>query len=146
MSLPTTPAAYNDCYEIWTAATTLRGGCRSLVGPDFAKAVYLRMRMHQARQILRNINRRAYPTENPLWNTSEFDAFKVSIKEDSDGNHWLYVEPHGNWAAVDSIEAIPDEELGILPEDIAAKNLSAITYHPQPLLGAPDADVSNDLD
>jgi hypothetical protein len=115
MPLPIQTAAYTDCYEIWAAAARLRIGCRSYVGPIYAQAEYLRMRLHQARKLLRDQSKRAYPREHPLWGQSEYDAYKVLIKPDDDDHYWIYIESHGNWGAVASIEAIPDEEIPILP-------------------------------
>lgn len=120
MSLPTTPAAYNDCYEIWDAAIRLGHGCRTLVGPEANKAEYLRARMHQARQLQRNLNKRAYPPDHPSWGTSEYDSYKTTIKIDDDGDYWLYVEYHGNWAAVANIEPIPPDERGPTPDNLQA--------------------------
>lgn len=115
MSLPVQIAAYTDCYEIWSTAAQLRVGCRTFVGPDYAKAEYLRMRMHQARSLLRDQSKRAYPREHPLWGQSDYDAYKITLKPDEDTNYWLYVELHGNWAAAANIEPIPPDELGVLP-------------------------------
>lgn len=117
MSLPTQLGAYADCYELWSAADSLKVGCRTFVGPDYRHAEYLRMRMHQARKLLRDQSKRAYPREHKLWNSSDYDIYKLTIKDDSDGNYWLYIELHGNWAAASNIEPIPAEELGAIPAE-----------------------------
>jgi hypothetical protein len=111
LPLPIQPGAYTDCYEIWAQAEALGTGCRTLVGPNLATAEYLRMRMHQARKLLRDQSRRAYPKEHPLHNTSEYDRYKLTIKSDEDDNYYLYVEPHGDWGAVRNIEPIPPDEI-----------------------------------
>jgi hypothetical protein len=55
---------------------------------------------------------------HPAWDTSEYDSYKITIKQDTADNFWLYVEPHGNWAAVANIEPIPAEEQLIQPPAI----------------------------
>jgi hypothetical protein len=118
VSLPQQPGVYRDCYEIWSRAQSTPGGCRTFVGTSMAQAEYLRSRMHQARKLLRNQSKRAYPREHPAWDTSEYDSYKITIKQDTADNFWLYVEPHGNWAAVANIEPIPAEEQLIQPPAI----------------------------
>lgn len=114
MSLPIQPAAYNDCYAIWEAAASTRGGGRTPAG-TYAQALYLRQRMHQARSLLRDQSRRAYPKDHPLWNTSTYDEYKIVLKVDDENDYWLYVEHHGNWNAVAGFEPIPEDEMPALP-------------------------------
>lgn len=131
MSLPTQLGAYADCYELWSTADHLKVGCRTFIGPEYSKAEYLRMRMHQARKLLREQSKRAYPREHKLWNSSDYDIYKLTIKSDSDGNHWLYIELHGDWAAASNIEPIPPEELGAVPAELEPfRTATTLPNHP----------------
>lgn len=125
MSLSRQPEAYRDCYEILAAAISLPGGCRTFCGPEFSTAEYLRARIHQARSLLRDQSRRAYPPTHPAYGSSEYDQFKITIKLDDDGDHWLYVEPHGNWDAVSKIEPIPEAER-VIPVEALRHRIEAV--------------------
>lgn len=139
MPLPNTPGAYSDCFEIWERAIQLRVGCRTLVGPSLPDVHYLRMRMHQARAIRRAESRRAYPKDHPLYDTSEYDKYKLTIKDDDDGDFWLYVEPHGNWSAVAHTEPIPADELGPGPDILDHRPAApALEYQPPGPTDDPD--------
>lgn len=140
MSLSKQPEAYRDCYEILVAAASLPGGCRTFCGPHYSTAEYLRARIHQARALLREQSRRAYPPEHPAHGTSEYDQFKITVKLDDDNDHWLYVEPHGNWDAVSRIEPIPEDER-IIP-------IEAPKFFPQPIkqISAPTEPPQDDLE
>lgn len=130
MSLPTSTAAYTDCYHIWDSASRSRGGTRTWTGPDLTTAQNLRFRLNMARGILREQSRRAFPTHDPAYNTSEFDAFKVTIRQDTEDNYWVYILPWIDYAAIRNTEPIPDEELD--PEA-----LLTIEHEPQKALPAP---------
>jgi hypothetical protein len=135
LALSRQPSAYNDCYEIWAAALTEPGGVRTNIGPNYAQAEYLRARMHQARSLLRDQTKAAYKPGDPAYNTSEFDAYKLTIKIDADDDtHWLYVEPHGNWSAVRRIEPVPEDER-IIPVP-APTHRPLLTHRPE---GLPNA-------
>ena len=139
MSLPLAPAAYRDCYELFALATRTPGGIRSPF-PTREAATYHQMRMNQARVILRNMNKRAYTPDHPLYNTSEYDHFKIQIKGPDDNNEfWTYITLSGDWHAVANAEPIPDDEM-ILPPFESPRRLTISTEY------TTDATVSDDLE
>lgn len=111
MSLPTSTAAYTDCYLIWEAAAHSRGGTRTWTGPSLTVAQNLRFRLNMARSVLREQSRRAFPIKDPAYNTSEFDAFKVTIRQDTVDDYWVYIIHWTDYAAIRNTEPIPDEEI-----------------------------------
>lgn len=115
MPLPSTIGTYADCYEIWAAALDTEGGVRTLVSKSAAQAEHMRQRMYQARKLLREHSKKVYPKDHAAYNTSEYDAFKITLREDEDGDWWLYLELQGNWAAVHNIEPIPVDEREVQP-------------------------------
>lgn len=92
MALPDTPAAYQDCYDHFEKAQRSERGIRIHM-PDFKSAHYLRSRLNQARVLERRQACRVYPKEDPRYNKSENDKFRVSIIETAEGDgYWVYIE------------------------------------------------------
>lgn len=95
MSLPTKSAAYLDCYTLYQAAAETPSGVRQIF-PNKKAADLFQLRMHTCRSILQRDNRRIYPPDSPLHDTSEFDSLQCQVRgPDPDGNWWVYVRPHG---------------------------------------------------
>lgn len=136
MALSRQRAAYKDCYEIFDAAARDPSGCRTCCGPRYSDAEYLRARMHRARTLLRALSRDTYEPGDPLYNTSDFDMYKLTIKPDTADEFWLYVEPQGNWKAVAAIEPIPEDErivpMEAPPPAIEHRRVPALQYSPEP--------------
>lgn len=94
MSAPTTRQAYHHIYEIWEQALDDPKGVRLQLA-DFSAANHLRMRLHQARTILREDNLRLYAEDqaNPMYGASIYDQFQCRIYTDTARITWLYIEP-----------------------------------------------------
>jgi hypothetical protein len=109
MTLPIQLGAYKDCYTFYERAADSASGIRIPVGAH-NKAKTLQMRLHQARALARRQNSRTYPSDHPLHNTSEFDHLQAKLREDTEGNWWVYIEPAGNLDLIDDIEELSDGE------------------------------------
>lgn len=85
--------AFDDCYRMYDRALESKKGTRTLC-KTYGQAVHLRMRLHNARMIDRKDNAETYKDElvHPLKGRSAYDNISASIKQDTDGNHWLYLE------------------------------------------------------
>lgn len=129
MSLSRQPAAYRDCDELYRLAVATPGGARVPVGTRSVANTF-QLRMNNYRVILREQNSRAYPKDHHLHNTSEFDYLAVTIAEDTEGEWWVYVKPHGHWSAVRNAEPIPDDEIDLPPHDLTPKPRSLVTTDP----------------
>ena len=93
MSTPTTRQAYPDIYALLDRALAAPNGLRVKVA-DHDKAVFLRMRIHQARQIDRNDNAQIYSPGEPLFAASQYDRFQIRIRVDREADcAWLMIEP-----------------------------------------------------
>lgn len=104
MSLPTQPAAYTDCYDLFQRAIDNPLGVRTPFPTENA-AKFFQLRMHQARKLLREQNCRIYPSTSALYDTSEFDSLQVQVRgPDGAGEHWIYVRPHG--VVIDYVEPL----------------------------------------
>lgn len=110
MTLPLTPAAYEDCYKLFALAITYPTGVRTPF-PSESAARHFQNRMHTARKLQRDQSRRVYPPDNPLYDTSEFDSLQVQLRF-ADDEWWIYVRPHGvklsHVEIIDEEETIPD--------------------------------------
>jgi hypothetical protein len=107
VSLPHQIAAYEDCFEIFDAALADPKGARACPITR-EKAYHLRMRMNMARYLHRRESMRMYPVEDQRHGKSEYDKLKTTIKEDTSGEWWVYVERWGGDIAV--IEPLTEVE------------------------------------
>ncbi len=94
MALPNQIGAYEDCLELYEKAAANPKGARRYIGPSNIAKQY-QLRMHQARSLLRKEAKRMYPKDDTRYDKSEYDHLKVTIREDTEGDWWAYVEPHG---------------------------------------------------
>ena len=108
MTLPKQKASYLDCYKFYERAEASSAGIRIPTG-TLANAKTLQMRLHQARSLLRRENSKAYPDDHPLHDTSEFDHLQAKLREDIEGNWWVYIEPAGRPDLLDYIEDLAEE-------------------------------------
>jgi hypothetical protein len=113
MSLTSQPAAYKDCYALFELAIRTPGGVRAPVGTS-AQAQTFQMRMNMARKLQRDMSRRIYAPDSHLYDTSEFDEYKVVISEDVDGIWWVYVRPHAQLEIIAAAEPISLTEPEVL--------------------------------
>jgi hypothetical protein len=107
MSLPNQIAAYEDCFELFDKANDDKVGARAKL-PDMAGAKMMQMRMHNARALTRMESRRLYPKGDLRWDKSQYDALKVSVKQDTEGGWWVYVTRHGQ--EIETIETLSEAE------------------------------------
>lgn len=104
MSLPTTIASYEDCFDLFARAINQPKGSRALLG-DYGSAKHFQSRMQMARKLQRDETCRMYDAGAPQYNKSEFDKLVVRIKQDADDQYWVYVEPYATLiATVEDIE------------------------------------------
>lgn len=99
MALPTTYAAYQDCFDHFERAKNSKSGKGTrILCTSYKAAAQFQMRMHQARAIDRRESKRLYEQADPRWGKSEFDSLKVCIRPAADpeadgGTHWIYIIP-----------------------------------------------------
>ena len=138
MSLPTQLGAYGDCLKYFSRAASNRLGTR-VHCHNHTAAQYLRMRLHQARVLLRRESRRIFPPDHPAYDKSEFDFLvcRLLIAAESDGTWWVYIERHGQ--TIIAIEDLSDEaadptdeQYGSLRHDIKVFDQRQLTYLPSP--------------
>ena len=91
MSISTSRLSYQDCYEFMDHAMEDDKGAR-IIFKSRDEATFYRMRCHTARQINRTDNRRIYEVGDPLFDASIYDKLVFRIKEDQDGQFWVYAE------------------------------------------------------
>ena len=94
MSLPTQIAAYGDCIDLYERAKVDPVGIRAFVGKR-TDAERLRYRMQMARRLVRDESKRMYDRTDPGWNKSEFDDLILLLRQDVDGDWWIYVQRYG---------------------------------------------------
>lgn len=106
MPLSTSRAAYQDCYDIYDRALADPKGIRVLC-TTHSKAQNLRHRMNYARQLQRRESQEIYNVGDPQFGISPYDSFRNAIRDDSEGNWWVYVEPYSSHGL--HIEPLSDE-------------------------------------
>src|SRR4051812_46568412 len=110
MALSESMAAYEDCYEYFERARNAIKGIRVEIteGDSPAerekRAGLMRMRMNQARVLQRRESMRLYKREDPRYGKSEYDKYRVTCREDTEGNWWIYIEVWN--MAVGAIESL----------------------------------------
>jgi hypothetical protein len=103
MSLSNSRQAYEDCYDMMDKALESSDGVR--VGfEDREQAVYLRMRMNQARQLDRKFNTGRYNGDDPRRRHSEYDVLSMRIRVEG-GMYWIYIEKRQKPQVIEEIKA-----------------------------------------
>ena len=92
MALSNQIAVYADCEMLFRHAADDKLGARAMFESE-AAAKHFRLRMHQYRVLERKESRRLYDRMDPRWDKCEYDRFVCRVREDTEGNFWLYVEP-----------------------------------------------------
>jgi hypothetical protein len=92
MSAPNTRFAYPECYDAFEQARESPKGIRLRFDSE-EKAKTFRARMNYARRVDRKDNLTLYSPDDPLHGRSAYDPYRVTIKKDTEGFHWVYVEP-----------------------------------------------------
>jgi hypothetical protein len=109
MPLPTSLQSYGDCLDFFERVVDDPKGGRVYMGP-YAKAYDFRLRCNKARLLHREENRVAYAEGHKLHGTSEYDAFKLSLKQDTEGGWYVYAERR--FVNEDDIELLSELENG----------------------------------
>lgn len=91
MSIPMSRQSYGDCYELMEKALEDEKGVRVCMNTE-DKATFFRMRCHTARQLHRKDNMQIYKPGDPMYGASIYDKLTFRIKEDEDGEFWVYAE------------------------------------------------------
>lgn len=105
MSLSNSRLSYSDCYDLLDRALEEdRGICVTL--PSRSAANYLRMRIHHARTIDREENRKTYPDPDaPLHGRSSYDILVLRIEGDDEEGKLYLDKQKVEILAIDSIPA-----------------------------------------
>ena len=91
MSISMSRQSYGDCFDLMEKALEDAKGVRVCLGTG-DKATFFRMRCHTARQINRKDNMEIYKAGEPMHGASIYDKLTFRIKEDEDGQFWVYAE------------------------------------------------------
>ncbi len=91
MSISTSRLSYTDCFEFFDKAIEDSKGARIILG-SYADANFFRMRCHQARKIDRQDNLKIHDVGTKLHGASLYDQVSLRIKEDSEGQFYVYAE------------------------------------------------------
>ena len=104
MALSNQIAAYDDCFEIFEAASAT--GSRVCFNTK-GEAAHFMMRMHQARSLQRQETCRLYEPTDMRWGKSSYDRLTVrQPREDDNGFWWVYIEhASANIVAVEPLDA-----------------------------------------
>lgn len=95
MPLPTSLLAFEPEMQAFSRADSAEKGIR-VEFPEERKARSFIARLHQARVLDRRENLKAYKEGDPMYGKSAFDGIRVSLREDTEGNHWVYLEKMEN--------------------------------------------------
>lgn len=126
MSISDSHLAYVDCYTHYNQALEDPVGIRIRVENE-AAAIFLRMRMHQARKIDRRRNAETYERGHPMHNVSPFDGLTVRIRPHDNGD--------GYWVVLEKTPMLAGEV-----ESLSGQAL--IEHEPQKMLEAPRPTVT----
>lgn len=113
MSVPTSPRAYDDCYELLDKALESPNGIR-VRRSSWDVCNHYRMRLHQARKIDRQKNAMTYEPDHAMHNASQYDSIAVRIRE-AGGMWYLYIEP--NPSLLDAVEILDGPTLVEAPPE-----------------------------
>lgn len=92
MTLPNHLGAYDFEIEHFDRAVDEPRGIRVHFGKNANDAKKFQLRMHQARALHRQQSRRMYPKEDIRSGASIYDPLIVRVREDVEGDWWVYVE------------------------------------------------------
>jgi hypothetical protein len=99
--------AFEDCKIFLDRAMDAELGSRYPLKSE-NDAVYFRNRCNHFRVLHRALNREIYQKGDPMWNVSNYDQLKITVKNSDDGYWWVYAEPRAvNEAEIEDIT--PDD-------------------------------------
>lgn len=91
MTISTSKLAYGDCYDLFDQALEDEKGIRAKV-EDMDAAIFLRMRMNQARKLDRQSNLETYEPGDPMYGRSNYDRLTFRIRTMPDRSVWILLE------------------------------------------------------
>jgi hypothetical protein len=94
--------SYQAEYELMDKALAEGKGVRTPIGSREAAMTY-RLRLNRARALDRKLNADAFPPGTKMHGGSEYDELVFTVREDTDGEWWVYME---RALAPDHVEAI----------------------------------------
>lgn len=112
MPLPSDPAYYADCFDLFAKALAAPHGVQK-VCTSWDEAYQFRQRLHKARALSRELSRRAFGPDHPLHNTSEYYGVVARI---------VFEEKRGVWLLRLEKRELRNEEIEeIMPAEIDTK-------------------------
>jgi len=88
MPLPSDPAYYADCFDLFAKALLAPHGVQK-VCMSWDEAYQFRQRLHKARALSRELNRKAFVNTDPRHHTSEYYGVVARIVFDEKRSVWL---------------------------------------------------------
>ena len=90
MPLPLDRAHYADCYDIYDKALASKKGVQRIF-KDEEGANQFRQRLHKARLLDRELNRRVYSAQpdHPLWGSSQYSVIVCRVVYVEERDVWL---------------------------------------------------------
>jgi hypothetical protein len=88
MPLPSDPAYYADCFDLFAKALLAPYGVQK-VCMSWDEAYQFRQRLHKARALSRELNRKAFVNTDPRHHTSEYYGVVARIVFDEKRSVWL---------------------------------------------------------
>jgi hypothetical protein len=117
MPLPSDPAYYADCFDLFAKALLAPHGVQK-VCTSWDEAYQFRQRLHKARALSRELSRRAFGPDHPLHNTSEYYGVVARI---------VFDEKRGVWLLRLEKRELRNEEIEeIMPAEIESKAPEAV--------------------
>jgi hypothetical protein len=93
MTVTNSRQAYFDCYEVLDRALKDDEGIRVPKATE-GEAEYFRLRLNKARVLDRSLNTQAYKDDpsHPLYQASEYDELIFTVRYDTEGKYWVYLQ------------------------------------------------------
>lgn len=108
MAMPNHRGAYKDCYEAYDRALADPKGIRMFFG-DYGQARAYQNRLHYSRQVLREYHKSVFPKDDPKWGLTEYDMLKVALRQDIEGDWWVYIVPQVLPTEIQSLSEVEDD-------------------------------------
>lgn len=141
MTLSTSRLAYTDCIEVFDRALEDSKGIR-ISQPGIDEANHFRMRMHQARKLIRDDNRLTYEDDHPMFGRSVYDKLAVRIKN-IEGTIYLYIQPYVTPTNIESLSELEEAD-GVSEDRSGESNTGAIPELLEESVGVGDRVRSED--
>ncbi len=104
MTLSTSRASYEDCFELFDQALEKADGIR-VSAFDHGAAYHLFSRLQYARTLHRAEATEIYEPSQPEFGISIYDTLIVRRPRERDGRWWVYIEPRKVIGEVEELKA-----------------------------------------